>query len=201
MVTEAEGVGKGGTVQNFKLVPGGVHGSTGEVLGAGSKPSRIARGMKFLDQPRRGSMPNLASVKRVPRTQLVPGTVVWAHVPFEDGQGEKVRPAVVVERCGRDLVVFPGTTSASRWNHPSLYVEVRDLGAARLARPTGIRTRSVTIDVMEVLDIVGQLGEADRSAVLGLSPQGHIYPFIASQSSHAFGSTWTSRHSGSGDAA
>jgi hypothetical protein len=157
--------------------------------------------MKFEDQSRKVSMPNLATVKRVPRNQLVSGTVVWAHVPYEDGTGEKLRPAVVVERCGRDVTILPATTSASRWRYPNNSVEVRDLAAAGLTKPTGIKMRSVTVDIIEVLSIVGRLGEADRNSVPQLSPQGRIYSIVRHESSQANGSTWTSSHFGGGDAA
>jgi hypothetical protein len=126
---------------------------------------------------------------------------VWAHVPYEDGQGEKLRPAVVVERCGRDLTILPATTSASRWRYPNSSVEVRDLAAAGLTKPTGIKVRSVTVDIIEVVDIVGRLGEADRNSVPQLSTQGRTYSFPGSTSAQASGSSWTSSHFGSGDAA
>lgn len=188
-------------MQNFKKMPGGVHGSNGEVLGVGAKPGCFARGMVGLDRPRNGSMPNLATVKRVPRTRLVPGTVVWAHVPYEDRTGEKTRPAVVVERKGRDLTILPGTTSDRRWDLPGKYVEVRDRPAAGLTRPTGIRTTSVTVDLIEVVGVVGQLGESDTKSILGLNPPGCDCTSADRQIARRTESGFASMISSSGDAA
>jgi hypothetical protein len=98
---------------------------------------------------------------------LVPGAVVWAHVPFEDGEGEKTRPAVVAQLSGRDVTLYPGTTSGSRIRHGHRYVEVRDLGAAGLNRPTGIKRSFVVVDVIEVIDVVGDLSRADLADLMG----------------------------------
>jgi hypothetical protein len=141
--------------------------ATGGEMGARHMPRRHPRWKSSPDLLRRTSVPCLATVKRVPRTRLVPGAVVWAHVPYEDGEGEKTRPAVVVELRGRDLTILPGTTSKRRLDTSRGYVEVRDLAAAGLNRSTGVRTSSVTIDIIEVIGVVGRLGEADLMSVLG----------------------------------
>ena len=124
--------------------------------------------------PSRVTKASLAIVKRVARTQLVPGAVIWAHIPYEDGQGEKTRPAVVVDRSGRDVTVLPATTSGRRWDFPDKYAEVQDLVAAGLTRPTGIRMSAVEIDVIEIIDFVGHLGVKDRNALPQLSHAGSI---------------------------
>lgn len=110
--------------------------------------------------------PNLNRVRRIPRTHLTPGTVVWAHVPFEDADAEKTRPAVVVRRSRRDIELFPGTSSESRFRHPTRYMEIEDLDMAGLARPTGVRLTSVVVDIIEIIEIVGSLGDDDRRVIL-----------------------------------
>src|SRR5947208_4842363 len=39
-----------------------------------------------------GRIPQLAIVRPVAKTSLTPGTVVWAHVPYEECDGYKLRP-------------------------------------------------------------------------------------------------------------
>lgn len=115
--------------------------------------------------PRPG--PDLSVVRPIAKTRLRPGVVVWAHVPFEDADGEKARPAVVRSVAGRDVTVLPGSSALSRYRFPGRYVELTDLDAAGLARPTGIRRRAVTVDIVEIIDVVGALGRLDAAAVLG----------------------------------
>lgn len=97
--------------------------------------------------------------------RLAPGTVVWAHIGFRDGTGEKARPAVVVEVRGRDVVLLPATTSEKR--HRLLdHVEVLDLAEAGLDRPTGISTIPVVVDRrIDLTSIAGDLSEQDRQRV------------------------------------
>ena len=103
----------------------------------------------------------LTAVKRAARTQLTFGAVVWAHVPFEDEPTEKTRPAVVVELMGTSVSVLPATSAASRLRFRDRHVEIDDLDSAGLRRPTGVRLRTVRIDVVEVIEIVGRLGDDD----------------------------------------
>jgi hypothetical protein len=118
--------------------------------------------------------PKMATVRRVPRTQLVRGAVVWAHVPYEEDNGEKSRPAVVVELRGRDLTLLPATTSRSRHLFTGRYIEVHDLAAAGLSRATAIRTTPVTVDIIEVINIIGALSGTDVQRTLGdPSEEGH----------------------------
>ena len=49
----------------------------------------------------------MTTVKQVALTRLVPGAVVWAHIPFEECDQEKTRPAVVVDKSGRDVILRP----------------------------------------------------------------------------------------------
>jgi hypothetical protein len=92
--------------------------------------------------------------------------VVWAHVPFEDVDGEKTRPAVVVRRQGRQVELLPGTTSHTRWVHVGRYVEIEDLAEAGLTRSTGVRRSSVVVDLIEVIEIVGALSDDDALEIL-----------------------------------
>lgn len=99
----------------------------------------------------------MSVVRRIPRTQLTPGTVVWAHVPFADGTGEKSRPAVVLSRQGRDIELLPATTSMRRHDYPHKYVEIEDLESAGLNRATGVSLRPVVVDIIEIISITGSL--------------------------------------------
>lgn len=92
---------------------------------------------------------------------------MWAHVPFADDDGEKTRPAVVVGLRGRDVTLLPATTSTTRRRFGSRYVEIDDLAAAGLNRPTGIRTTPVVVDVIEILNIVGSLAPSDANRAVG----------------------------------
>ncbi len=108
------------------------------------------------------------SLRIVARNCLHPGMVVWAHVPFEDADGYKTRPAVVVGRRGRDVVLLPCTTSSRRHQRPG-YVEIRHWEAAGLPRPTGVRRASLTVDYLEIVSIVGNLADEDAAALLPVS--------------------------------
>lgn len=112
----------------------------------------------------------------VPRRRLTPGTVVWAHVPFEHGEGEKLRPAVVVGCDGRGVRIRRLSSSATRLRF-DFYLDVVDLDAAGLDRPCGIDLRSSTVvDLIEVVDIVGELSDAD---FVRLQVAACLYVFLA----------------------
>ena len=120
--------------------------------------------------------PNWAKVEPVPRNRLVPGTVVWAHIGFRDGTGEKARPAVVLEVRSREVVLLPGTTSEKRHRLRD-HVEVLDLDEAGLDRPTGVSTIPVVVDrKIDLTSIAGELSEQDHVRVFtnaaGLSRAG-----------------------------
>ncbi len=108
---------------------------------------------------------DLISVVPVPMNRLVSGTVVWAHVEFRDGTGEKTRPVVVVAVDGRRVTVLPCTTSPRRRRLRG-HVELVDLRDAGLTRATGVARNPVTIDRIELLGICGSLSERDRAEVL-----------------------------------
>lgn len=111
--------------------------------------------------------PQLSTVRPVARGQLRPGTVVWAHIPYAEIDAEKTRPAVIQSVKGRDVTLFPASSASSRHRFPAAYVELRDLHIAGLPRPTGVRRRQVTVDLIEIVDIAGTLGDRDRHQLLG----------------------------------
>jgi len=121
----------------------------------------------------------MSIVRPVPLSRLLPGTVVWAHIPFADGTGEKSRPAVVIATESRDITLLPGTTSTRRFDLRNSYSEVIDLDAAGLNRPTGISRRPVTVDKIEIIMICGELAGDDAEG-LGID-----LPFATASSNDA----------------
>ena len=101
-------------------------------------------------------------MRPVPRTALVPGAVVWAHVPYDDGDGTawKTRPAVVVDAAGRDVTLFPLTSSLLGRRRPGV-VEVTHWAEAGLSRPCVVVRRAVILDRIDILNLVGHLHEDD----------------------------------------
>lgn len=112
----------------------------------------------------------MSIVRPVPLTRLTPGTVVWAHVPFSDGTGEKSRPAVVVATRGRNIELLPATTSPTRRSQAG-FVPLADLGAAGLERDSSVRLDPVTVDRIEIISITGQLACLDAARLGIASPE------------------------------
>ena len=108
----------------------------------------------------------MSVVRPVPLNQLHPGTVVWAHIPFADGTGEKARPAVVRSTRGREIELLPATTSTARFNAPG-YSQIIDLDTAGLHRRTTVHHRTVTVDRIEIINITGRVAAHDADQ-LGL---------------------------------
>jgi hypothetical protein len=106
-------------------------------------------------------VPSIMKVKPVALNQLLPGRVVWAHVPFVDGGGEKTRPAVVVSANRNDVTLLPASSSTTRYGHPSKYLELHHPVAAGLVRATGLRLTTVTVPRIEILSIGGELAAED----------------------------------------
>lgn len=115
-------------------------------------------------EPKRKVIP-MSIVKPVPLTRLLPGTVVWAHIPFADGTGEKSRPAVVIGTDSRDITLLPGTTSIRRLDLRGGYLEITDLDTAGLTRPTGVSRRPVIVDKIEIIMICGELAGDDAEGL------------------------------------
>ena len=115
--------------------------------------------------------PRLTVVAPVAMTRLDQGAVVWAHVPYVDGTGEKTRPAVVCSRSGREVVLLPVTITRSRFRHPDRYVEILDLEDAGITRESAVALQAVPVDRIDVLDITGHLSPVDAIRVFG---SGHV---------------------------
>jgi len=136
-----------------------------------SEYMRDARACRRRMAPPQSPELSLAAVTRlriVPRNRLHPGTVVWVHIPFEDVEGDKIRPAVVLRCHGRDIVLLPCTTSMRRHQRPG-YVEIKHWQAAGLPRPTGVRRTSLTVDYLEIVNIAGDLADEDAATLLSTS--------------------------------
>jgi len=128
--------------------------------------------------------PSLTTVKPIPRNRLNPGVIVWGHIPFNDGTGEKSRPSVVVEASAHEVVLMPCTTSAKRLEHPTKYVEVEDLNTAGMVKPSAVALRLVTIPRIDLISITGELSDADTERLidaLGRSDltNNGVHPFAA----------------------
>src|SRR5256885_16582055 len=54
-------------------------------------------------------IPRLAVVRPAAKTSLTPGTVVWAHIPFEETAGPNLRPPLASHPSGRGA---PGCPAA-----------------------------------------------------------------------------------------
>ena len=109
--------------------------------------------------------PNLAVVRRVARSRLRMGTVVWGRIPYAEGQGHKMAPAVVAEVEGHTVWVHRITTSQRR--HGPRHHEVQDLEAAGLVRASGIDRRRIAVDYLDLDNITGELAADDRAAFFG----------------------------------
>jgi hypothetical protein len=116
---------------------------------------------------RQDRIPHLTVVRPVAKTALTPGSVVWAHIPYEENAGWKLRPVVVSHTFGRDVVVFPASTAETRFRYPWAYRELTDLAPAGLRAGTGVHLGPITIDWMDIVSVVGLLGRDDRAAVIG----------------------------------
>ncbi|MDA8045209.1 MAG: hypothetical protein M0Z30_08245 [Actinomycetota bacterium] len=122
------------------------------------------------DRPER--IPHLSCVEPVAKRRLRTGAVVWAHVPFRELDDDKTRPAVVQETRGRVVTVLAGSSSLTRRRYPDLYVELSDLAAAGLRRPTGVRRAVLfAVDLSDVLSITGELGAQDMASVFERLPR------------------------------
>ena len=113
-------------------------------------------------EPEGPPRPCLLRVCPVPRSALVRGAVVWAHVPYANGRAGawKTRPAVVVVAIGREVTLLPLTSSLVSRGRPGV-VEVRHWAEAGLSRPCSLVRRPVTLDRIDILNVVGRLHEDD----------------------------------------
>jgi hypothetical protein len=109
-----------------------------------------------------------ASLGPVARNRLLPGAVVWAHVPFADGVRWKTRPAVVLAVDHRQVRLVPGYSSPSRWRFAWQYLELTELEGTGLLRPTGFRRRPIEVDQLEITGIAGRLRAHDWGRIRSL---------------------------------
>jgi hypothetical protein len=110
---------------------------------------------------------DLRRARPVARTVLTPGTVVWARIPYVDQpDASKARPAVVAGVVGREVRLLPVTSSTKDSVRQSpLYVRLDDWAAAGLNRPCLVTRRAVTVDIIDVTTVVGNLGDGDAARV------------------------------------
>lgn len=109
---------------------------------------------------------DLTKVVPVPMNQLTEGRVVRARVPYSDCADDKPRPVVVVSRRGREVTVLPCTTRPHRRAMQD-HVDLDDLAEAGLSRPTGVSRRPITLDRIDLIEILGSLSDRDEAAVFG----------------------------------
>lgn len=108
----------------------------------------------------------LRAARPVARSRLTRGTVVWAVVPFRDRDGSKTRPCVVTGLDGRDVHLFPITSSSKESVRSSrLSVRLEEWDAAGLSRPCLVSRHPVVVDIRDVTTIVGELSERDAARV------------------------------------
>lgn len=130
---------------------------------SGRRTARRDRARRWVQAPAR--VPNLTVVRPVPANQLTLGAVVWAHVPYEDCDDYKTRPAVVIATDRRSTVLLPGTTSVGRLRLPQRYQELSDLTSTGLSRPTGIRLQPIIVGRLDLVDLCGDLSDDDIEAL------------------------------------
>ena len=127
--------------------------------------SRHRRGPVADLQSALGPCHDVVRVIHVAMSALTPGTVVRARCPFTEGGGlYKPRPVVVVEVRGGVVIARPCTTSASRFRFADT-VEVDELSAAGLFKPTGVLGRLVSIERRDVIGLLGHLSAMDYQRV------------------------------------
>lgn len=95
---------------------------------------------------------------------LTPGAVVRARVAFTDCDDYKVRPVIVLGRCGREVTVVPCTSSPRATTDADIPID--QLDCAGLTTPTTARTgRTLVIDRVDCIEVLGCLGTEDAARV------------------------------------
>lgn len=112
----------------------------------------------------------LNCVDSVALSRLTPGTIVRARIPFaEPDEGQKVRPALVVERTGRTVTVVP-IHSSRRTRRQRLWLMVPTALELGLPRSSCFCPRLVDLDRMDAIEILATIGmtspggDEDRNA-------------------------------------
>ncbi len=124
-----------------------------------------------MSRPRRRSVDvemgrPLTTVARVPKSSLSPGNVVWAHVPYDEGDREKTRPAVVASVEGRTISLLPITSASRRTAFAKRYAEIFDFAHAGLTRPCAVALKIKEVDLIDIVAVAGRLSDIDRRRIL-----------------------------------
>lgn len=89
--------------------------------------------------------------------------ILLLPIPFTDLTSRKVRPAVVVGKTGRDLLLVPISSQLSNTDLP-----LRDWRSAGLNVACGFKAQIATVQEGLVRKVVGRLSESDRDALEAL---------------------------------
>ncbi|MCU0268206.1 MAG: hypothetical protein MUF83_06105 [Acidimicrobiales bacterium] len=115
----------------------------------------------------------LRGAPAVPLRRTTRGVVVWAHIPFEDTDEWKLRPALVAAVEGMTLRLHPISGALSRLGRPG-YLEILDLDAVGLERPCAVNlARLVEVERIDTLSVSGTLSVQDTlrfEVAAGLQP-------------------------------
>jgi hypothetical protein len=122
------------------------------------RPRRPRRDPADIERRVARNTQQVRSCKPVALNQLRPGVLVMARVPFADGDGDKVRPAVVRAATGRSVTVHPCYTRA---RHLTLRSE-------RRGRVHHIAVATVEIDRIAVLSVCAEQVDPEILAALGI---------------------------------
>lgn len=108
---------------------------------------------------------SVRTLRKMQHREISPGEVHYVRIPYTDGEGDKARPAIVLQVDGAEVHVLPITSSAKGLEHAS-YV-LQDAAAAGLSRRSGVRGSVVTIPLPEIQrgSYVGELASIDRDGL------------------------------------
>jgi hypothetical protein len=95
----------------------------------------------------------------VRQSEVGPGSVILATVPFADGTGEKPRPVVVLELSDAGVLVVP--CSAQEKGKRSGYTPISDRHVAGLLRATYVSRRTIHLAWDRLLVSLGQCSKLD----------------------------------------
>lgn len=118
---------------------------------------------------------SMRSIRPLPRAALRPGAIVLARIPFAEGGGAKLRPAVIVHTDGERVTVL-GITSSGRVAHLPTWIRLQDWTEAGLNRPSAACTgRMIPLDRRtEIVSPIGHLSDADREHLLQIVAVRHL---------------------------
>src|SRR5262249_6726738 len=106
---------------------------------------------------------------RIPSRQAVaPGSVLRAQVNYEEGIGCKVRPVVVVDGRGSEVLVVPFTTKPGADS-----LRISDPSAAGLKKETWCRRRPIWLARSAFIERLGRLTRGDFNRALSVAGARH----------------------------